>query len=68
MYKKLYRSTSDKWLGGVCAGVAKYFNIDPLVVRILLLIAMFGYGCGLLLYIIGWILIPQEPTGKIESK
>lgn len=68
MYKKLYRSTSDKWLGGVCAGVAKYFNIDPLMVRILLLIAIFGYGCGLLLYIIGWILIPQEPTGKIESK
>ena len=68
MYKKLYRSTSDKWLGGVCAGVAKYFNIDPLVVRILMLVAVFGYGCGLLLYIIGWILIPQEPTGKIESK
>ncbi len=65
MYKKLYRSTSDKWLGGVCAGVAKYFNIDPLVVRLLTLVAVFGYGCGLLVYIIGWILIPQEPAGNI---
>ncbi len=64
MYKKLYRSTSDKWLGGVCAGVAKYFDIDPLVVRIIMLVLVLGYGCGLLLYIIGWILIPQEPANN----
>jgi phage shock protein C len=59
--KKLYRS-KNKWLGGVCAGVAEYFNVDPLVVRIIWLVLALGYGVGVLAYIIAWLLIPMNPN------
>ncbi len=58
--KKFYLSTTDKWLGGVCGGIAAYFNIDSLLVRIAFLILFFGFGCGLLLYILLWLLAPKD--------
>ncbi|GIK54889.1 MAG: PspC domain-containing protein [Chloroflexi bacterium] len=61
--KKLYRSQSDRWLGGVCGGLGAYVGIDPTLIRILfVLLVIFGGGGGLL-YILLWIFIPQEPTG-----
>lgn len=61
--KKLYRSQSDRWLGGVCGGLGTYVGIDPTLIRILfVLLVVFGGGGGLL-YILLWIFIPQEPTG-----
>lgn len=68
--KRLYRDTSDKFLGGVCSGIAAYLNIDPAIVRILFAIITFGgFGLGLLLYVILWILLPASDlennyTGK----
>ncbi len=61
--KKLYRSKHDKLLGGVCAGVAEYFNIDPTIVRLIWVFITLAYGAGLLLYIIMWILVPENPDG-----
>ncbi len=61
MSKRLYLS-EDKKLGGVCGGLAEYFDVDPTIVRILCLIAFFAYGGGLLPYIICWILIPKHPA------
>ncbi len=58
--KKFYLSTTDKKIGGVCGGIAAYFNIDALLVRIVFLILFFGYGCGLLLYILLWLLAPKD--------
>lgn len=58
--KRFYLSTTDKKLGGVCGGIAAYFNIDSLLVRIGFLLLLFGYGCGLLLYILLWLLAPKE--------
>jgi phage shock protein PspC (stress-responsive transcriptional regulator) len=60
--KRLFRSKKDKMFGGVCGGMADYFNIDPVIVRICWLLLMFGVGFGLLAYIIGWIIIPEDPS------
>lgn len=58
---KLYRSNTDKVIGGVAGGLADYFNMDPVVIRILfVLLAIFGGG-GVLIYIVLWIAIPKQP-------
>lgn len=61
MNKKLYRSSKDKMLGGVAAGLAEYFDIDPTIVRILFVISLFLGGAGVLAYIIMWIIVPEQP-------
>ena len=61
MNKKLYRSTKDKMLGGVAAGLAEYFDIDPTLVRVLFVVTLFLGGTGILAYIILWIVVPEEP-------
>ncbi len=59
--KKLYRSTENKMLAGVCSGIADYFNIDPTLVRLgWVLFSLLG-GSGLLAYIIAAIIIPERP-------
>ncbi len=59
--KRLYRSRYEKKIGGVCAGLADFFQIDVTVVRLIwVLLAVFA-GTGILAYIIAWIIIPQEP-------
>jgi phage shock protein C len=59
--KRLYRSRYEKKIGGVCAGLADFFQIDVTVVRLIwVLLAVFA-GTGILAYIIAWIIIPEEP-------
>ena len=61
MSKKLYKSTTDRKLCGVCAGIANYLNIDPTVVRLLwALITVLG-GAGVIAYIVCALVIPDEP-------
>ena len=62
--KKLYRSTSNRMIAGVCAGVAEYLNIDPTVIRVLWVIATL-FSVGILAYIACAIIIPEKPDGKI---
>ena len=59
--KRLMRSSRDKKIGGVCAGLADYFDLDPTIVRIVWLLAIFFGGTGLLVYIILWIALPLAP-------
>ena len=67
MEKKLYRSRTDKKICGVCGGLAKYFNIDPTLVRLgVALFTLFG-GCGLLAYIVCALVIPEEPAELPEA-
>lgn len=61
MEKRLYRSYTDKMLGGVCGGLGEYFDIDPVIVRVLFIVAVLFGGGGILAYIILWIVIPQKP-------
>lgn len=60
--KKLYRDGSDKFLGGVSSGLAHYFNVDVIWVRLGWLVAAFGFGFGFIVYPILWILLPQANT------
>jgi phage shock protein C len=60
--KRLVRSTNDKKIAGVAAGLADYFDLDPTLVRIVWLLAVFCAGTGLLLYIILWIALPLAPA------
>lgn len=58
---RLYRNESDKLVGGVCAGIANYVNVDPAVVRLLFAIVTFGgFGAGIFLYILLWIVLPAR--------
>jgi phage shock protein C len=60
--KRLTRSSRDKKIAGVCAGIAEYFDLDPTLVRVLWLIAIFFGGTGFLLYVILWIVLPVAPA------
>jgi len=61
-YKKLYRSTRDKWLGGVCGGIAEYYHIDPVLVRLLwVVLTIFSVGVGIIAYILFWIFVNKNP-------
>lgn len=60
--ERLYRSRTDKKIAGVCGGLAKYFDIDPVIVRLLWLFFVLLGGSGIILYIIAWIIIPLEPA------
>src|SRR5206468_619421 len=67
--KRLYRDASDKLLGGVCSGIANYLNIDPAIVRLLFAIITFGgFGFGILVYIILWIIIPIRNLNTYVGK
>lgn len=58
--KKLYLSGTDKKIAGVCGGLAEYFGIDPTLLRVIWLVAVFCYGTGVLLYLILWIAVPSR--------
>ncbi len=60
MAKKLYRSRTDRKIWGVCGGLAKYFDLDPKLVRVLTVISIFISGLGLIAYIVIRIMIPEE--------
>jgi phage shock protein PspC (stress-responsive transcriptional regulator) len=60
--KRLMRSSRDKKIGGICAGLADYFDLDPTIVRIVWLLAVLCAGTGGLLYIILWIALPLAPS------
>ncbi len=57
---RLTRSRDDRVIAGVCGGLARYLGIDPVLVRIAALLLIFAGGVGIVLYVIGWIAIPEE--------
>lgn len=58
--KKLERSRDERMLAGVCGGIAKYLNVDPTVVRLATVLMAFVGGAGILVYVAGWLLMPEE--------
>lgn len=60
MENRLYRSTTDKMLGGVCAGLGKYLRVDITIVRLFFVVLTLVGGFGPVLYIILWIVVPPE--------
>lgn len=65
--KKLFRDQKRKILGGVCAGLGHYFNVDPVWPRVILALLALGYGGGILLYIILWIALPASDSLEEET-
>lgn len=59
--RRLYRNPNDKVIGGVCSGVANYFDIDPVIVRLVMAVLLLA-GIGVLGYILAWIIIPVAKT------
>jgi len=73
MEKRLERSRTQKWLGGVCGGLGKFFGMDPTIWRLIFLLGtLFGLGSFILIYVIMWIVVPIEqiinPIEKNEKK
>jgi len=63
--KRLYRSSKDKLLGGLCGGIGEYFDVDPVLVRIIWVILAFAsLGTAILIYIILWIIVPRNPRHR----
>ena len=60
--KRLYRDTDDAIIAGVASGLARYFDVDPVVVRIIFFVSIFFNGLGLLAYIILWLVVPKAQT------
>lgn len=67
--KKLVRLQSDRMVFGVASGLAEYFNIDPVIVRLIFVLMALTGGHGLLVYLILAVLIPEEgqPVGKANA-
>ena len=59
-YKRFTRDASNKKLGGVCSGLARYFGVDPVLIRAIFLAALICCGAGIVLYLILWLLMSEE--------
>jgi phage shock protein C len=72
-YKQIHRSREDRIVSGLCGGLGRYANIDPVIIRILFVaFTLFG-GSGILLYVIGWLAIPDDgqstaPIGRLANR
>ena len=68
MNKKIYKSREDRAISGVCAGLAEYFDIDVVIVRLLMVIFCFiSFGVALVAYIVAAVIIPEEPTVRMND-
>lgn len=65
---RLYRSRTDSMVGGVCGGLGEYLNVDPILFRVLFVLALIIGGSGFLVYVILWIVIPEEPVIPIKTE
>jgi phage shock protein C len=66
--EKLYRSSTNKVIAGVCGGLGDYFDIDPMIIRALFVLAFFMSGSGVVLYLALWVIIPENPVHDTFSR
>ena len=65
--RRLRRSRTDQVLGGVCAGLAHFFNTDPLLIRLVFVVFTLAQGAGVLLYVLLWVLMPAEGAEPVPA-
>ena len=65
--RRLYRSRDERVIGGVCGGLAEYFGIDPLIVRIVAIALVFAGGAGFLAYLAAWLLVPSADGEPVAT-
>jgi len=68
MERKLYRSRRDRMLGGVCGGIGEYLRIDPVLVRLFVIVLALAVGWGVLLYLILWVVVPEAPASELVGE
>jgi phage shock protein C len=62
--QRLYRSKKERILGGVCAGLGEHLDVDPTVIRLIwAVVTLISFGTGIIVYILAWIIIPEDDTG-----
>lgn len=66
--RTLYRSRDNSVIAGVAGGLGEYFSLDPVIIRLLFVLAAIFGGFGIPAYIVLWIILPEEPTGEIASE
>lgn len=66
--KRLYRSQEDSMIGGVAGGISEHLQVDPVWIRLLFVISIFFDGIGILVYLILWIVIPENPSHKNKNQ
>ena len=66
MERKLYRSTENEMIGGVCGGLGEYFGVDPTIVRLVAVLLLL-WVVGFFAYIISWIIIPRRPPEAVSE-
>lgn len=66
--KRLFRSRDDSVIAGVCGGLGRYLGVDAVLIRIAAVVLVFAGGAGILLYVIGWIAIPEEPAAGVTGE
>jgi len=62
--KRLYRSREHRQLAGVCGGIGEYFDVDPVLIRLLWIFFTLAGGGGLLAYLIAWLVVPEAPQNR----
>ena len=67
MARKLYRSRTDRKIWGVCGGLAKHFDMDPTIIRVIFVASLLCGTLGLWVYIIMAIIVPQESEGDTAT-
>jgi phage shock protein C len=66
--KRIFRSRNDRMVGGVAGGLAAYFNTDPLFVRLGFALLTLINGIGIMIYLILWLLLPNEDSATADSR
>lgn len=66
--KRLYRSGQDKWVAGVCGGLGEYFDLDPVLVRVLwIILTLVSMGIGIIAYLLLWAIVPRDPRHPLRT-
>lgn len=67
MEKRLYKDGHNKIIGGVCSGLAEYFDMDVTIVRLIFAFAFFTWGAGFITYVVLWIVLPRKTFGPFTT-
>ncbi len=68
MDKKLYRSTTDRKIAGVCGGLAEHFSLDSNLVRLIGIASIFAGGAGLFVYAVAWVIVPEKSGNRSAAQ
>ena len=66
-YRKLHRSRDDRMLGGVAGGLGEFLTIDPTLIRLLFVLSLVLGGAGFVVYLVMWIIVPEEPLEIVAA-